>query len=775
MSAKVHRLPAAQHHAILRDVVLADRQFTDANRHDRPRAVILAGQPGAGKGGLARKAKRELMNDVVSIDPDELRDLHPQVKSLRQTHPYTWSLHTQPDARKWAEELLEATVADKKNLIFDTTLGNGKSAAKLIQDLQARGYAVEVRAVAAHWLESELGVDQRFSKQLDQRGYGRHVPEVARDALYGKLPASLDTVHAQTHAPIRLFNREGDVLYDSRLDAHLPSAALEQAREMRLADPSITRRLRDGWREQQDWHRQLPRNQRVAPPTREHLLTERSDGAVVQRLEGEFPRVTEIDHVTRIRPTRIRAGGTLGVAGLALDAYDAVDTVRTAGRLREQGNATAAQAQIERFGSRSLGGWGGAAAGATAGAMLGVESGPGLLVTGALGGVVGAVAGDRIATWLDERRINQQHDALGNTWTFDAQHGWARRLPNDSVLRADPALADRLTHQASRTAIELALGAPPASRDPYTLPAQAQDTRSVVARDWIRRPDTGDWKREVVEQLLEHGLKASHLETARPGRAAQLDAAAQAIIERNAAQTPAAMAEQYRAAHARNGWSQYAPLPDAVTHALHRPGRLVGSDGNLYERSVEGNWVSDGWLNDSQARGNLRNELDATYRAWQRGRQIEIPGHQVSAGGWSTRTADMANAMSTRPLDGGGLGEARHPRHPHHPQHALYQELHARVPQATEERLLQFAAACHKEGMTARTLGRIHASEDHPVLTFTSTSMRNSRVVVDSHIPAPPAEASIQDIEQTNQRIEQVRQQYMSRNAARRQGHGMVI
>ena len=90
----------------------------------------------------------------------------------------------------------------------------------------------------------------------------------------------------------------------------------------------------------------------------------------------------------------------------------------------------------------------------TVGAVAGVESGPGLLVTGAVGGIAGAFAGDKIAEWTDNRRIYNQADSLGNTWTYNPDHpdqGWQRSAPVDStndgvnnpasgVLRAPPAL-----------------------------------------------------------------------------------------------------------------------------------------------------------------------------------------------------------------------------------------------------------------------------------------------------------------------------------------------
>lgn len=158
---------------------------------------------------MGTRAEIELDNNVVTVDPDGLRDYHPGVDSFRRETPYTWSGRTHADASQWADELLDATVSSKKNLIFDTTLSNGQWTSELIKDLQAKGYEVEVRAIASHKLESEHGVDERFSKKLDLDGYGRHVPEGARDAIYGKVPASLDTIHAQTDVPIRIFNREG--------------------------------------------------------------------------------------------------------------------------------------------------------------------------------------------------------------------------------------------------------------------------------------------------------------------------------------------------------------------------------------------------------------------------------------------------------------------------------------------------------------------------------------------------------------------------------------
>jgi predicted ABC-type ATPase len=106
---------------------------TTAQRY--PKAIVLAGQPGAGKGGLARAVEWEFSENIVKIDPDELRDYHPGFKQFRAEEPYTGSNKTHPDASAWAKELREAAIAGQRNVLLDTTLGNADSAIQTIKDL----------------------------------------------------------------------------------------------------------------------------------------------------------------------------------------------------------------------------------------------------------------------------------------------------------------------------------------------------------------------------------------------------------------------------------------------------------------------------------------------------------------------------------------------------------------------------------------------------------------------------------------------------------------
>jgi hypothetical protein len=126
MNASTDQLDSETHARIFEEKIASPRLLQKAS-YEHPKAIILGGQPGSGKGGLARAANNELADTAVTIDPDNLRRFHPSIKEFRSADPYGWSGLTQRDAGQWAEELLHAAADGKKNVIFDTTLSHGQA------------------------------------------------------------------------------------------------------------------------------------------------------------------------------------------------------------------------------------------------------------------------------------------------------------------------------------------------------------------------------------------------------------------------------------------------------------------------------------------------------------------------------------------------------------------------------------------------------------------------------------------------------------------------
>ncbi|WP_183027746.1 zeta toxin family protein [Variovorax sp. UMC13] len=640
-------LDEATHNRIYAEKIFPESGFQETAAQKYPRAIVLAGQPGAGKGGLASAVEKEFTGNVVKLDLDETRKFHRDVEKLRETHPYTWASHTHQDARGWTDKLNHAFVEGRRNIVFDTTLGGADhwiGEMKKMQALPTHPYEVEVRVLATHRLESEHGVHERFARDLDNKGYGRFVPQEVRSSVYDSLPANLDKVHAQLpDARIRIYNREGAELYDSRTSPLKPGAALAQAREARLTDPERTRGLNHKWQKQQAWEQQLPealpRHPKVTPPTAQNVLRENNELKIKTDVQRGATEAAAVDRAVRIEPGIARVHLGLKVAGAAAQIPDAITTGREASRLLDQGNLTGAQSQVMHFAGRGLGMAGGAMAVGSIAAAAGIETGPGAVALGLAGGVIGAVAGDRIMDAADQARIHSQRGSDGNVWKLDPQHpeqGWTR-LPRpgefgpqgpseaagykSQLMHAAPRLADEVNYKASSTAVELALARGPALQDPFQQPPESTGEavlpgRAAANQPWLRDPQSHAWTRQTFEPAtpLTHGMPVQRTVTASPEQALQLDRAAQAAIAHNIAQGPRAIAARYQNAYDQHGWKQHGPVPAAVLDAAQTPpDQLPASDGHTYTRGKDGQWTTPGSLyGTNTAQGPVRDELEAT-------------------------------------------------------------------------------------------------------------------------------------------------------------------
>ena len=766
MSTPEVRLEPAVHQKIFSAEILSESGIHEVSTQAHPKVIILAGQPGSGKGSLADAAQREFRGDVVTIDPDELRKFHPDTSRFRTEHPYTWSTDTHPDASQLASELREAAVAERKNLIIDTTLGNGDSAVSMIKDLQAKGYDVEVRAMATHRLESELGVDERFSQSLDKHGYARYVPGEVRAHVYGALPSSLDQVGAQTTAPIRIYDREGRELYDSRSDGRSAGQALSEAREGRLTDVRRTHELRDGYREQLAWHRDLPgalpEHPKVAPEAKGPLLEQHARLGVEQGLIQEAP-ASELAYRAAAAQARGAAFRTLGAVGVAAAAYDTAETINHSAELLHQGNVTGAQSGLLHLGSRTVGMVAGAEALGSLGALAGIESGPGLLVTGAIGGVAGAFGGEKLMDAVDQYRVYHQTDPTGLPWRYDPAHpdqGWVTDLPPlpgaTQLPVADTALQNRLDYQASSKLAELRMATPGRLADPYEQPVGSGDPERLQTSAWLRDAQTHTWTRSVITDVVGR-VPVYCTETASAVRAGELDQAAKQTVIENRMNSPQGVAAAYLGMYEERGWDRVGKFPESVSANLRKIDRTVmASDGHTYTHDADGQWRTPGMLyGRNAAEGNVRNELDATQRAESGG-----PSAAVSHG-----NAKSEHATPQLPAR---LDDPAHPDHAFFQQtrqhvHALDHSLGRTPDQHSDQIASALTVQARADGL--QRIDRIALSEDGHKLWAVQTfpgmgiGLNDLRTKVSTETSNTPMEQSGAQWPQVMQQLQETQQQ----------------
>lgn len=131
---------------------------------------------------------------------------------------------------------------------------------------------------------------------------------------------------------------------------------------------------------------------------------------------------------------------------------------------------------------------------------------------------------------------------------------------------------------------------------------------------------------------------------------------------------------------------------------------------------------------------------DASYRE-ARAQQGEMDRRFATAP--DQVAAPMVAAWSER-----SFHERQDPRHPESPNHDLYGELKRRIPDASEDRLLQFTAACHENRITANNMVEARLDEARGTLTFIGSGPLTTPAQIDLKNAPPRPEEAIEHIQQ---------------------------
>lgn len=206
------RLSPSAHEAIRQGI--RDDYLELSQPRDKPRAILIAAQPGAGKGRLAVQAEAELEGGSVLIDPDKLRDRHPFHRDYLREDDKTAADRVHPDASQWAKELRQDAIEGRRNIIIDGTLNDVDKTRELLGQLRAAGYETEVRALAVNERESLQGVHARYEDAKAQGRPARWVPEDVWDEAYRGMPVALGHVERNGWADkVSVARRDGTVIY----------------------------------------------------------------------------------------------------------------------------------------------------------------------------------------------------------------------------------------------------------------------------------------------------------------------------------------------------------------------------------------------------------------------------------------------------------------------------------------------------------------------------------------------------------------------------------
>ena len=210
------RLSPEDHDAIFDDIALFALSTTKPVNH--PTAVLLGGQPGAGKAGLSSKALDEFGGNTIKVDADELRKHHPQYLQLMRQNDRLAADRTHPDAGAWSVKLTNLAIKNRRNLLIDGTMRDPDSLARLCSRLHTAGYRVEARVLAVDPLVSRMSIHMRYELQREANGFGRWSNRDKHDQAYAGLPVTVERLESDNLVhTLQVFSRNGTELYARRL------------------------------------------------------------------------------------------------------------------------------------------------------------------------------------------------------------------------------------------------------------------------------------------------------------------------------------------------------------------------------------------------------------------------------------------------------------------------------------------------------------------------------------------------------------------------------
>lgn len=181
-------------------------------------AVILGGQPGAGKTGLLHQAQKQLEQRGATwvINGDDFYAYHPKYSQLQKEHGTEAPRMVKDDARAWATMTFDAARERGVNIVLESTMRQPDSVVEQLKELRQSGYAVQARVLAVKEQESWQGNHARHELIAQQGGYPRLTSKATHDAAVSGVVKTVATIESKKLTDsVTVHRRDGSVIHDS--------------------------------------------------------------------------------------------------------------------------------------------------------------------------------------------------------------------------------------------------------------------------------------------------------------------------------------------------------------------------------------------------------------------------------------------------------------------------------------------------------------------------------------------------------------------------------
>ena len=194
---------------------------------ENPTAILLAGQPGAGKTQLSAYFFRQSQNTSILINGDDYRRYHPNYRAIFKQYPEELVSLTSKFSAAFTEKMIENLSDAHRNLIVEGTGRTTEVPIHTAKLLIAKGYQVHMAAIAVRPELSLLSTLHRFGSMNEMGTVPRPTAVLAHDTVVQNLPHNLDMLYqSNLFAEMQIIDRRERTVWCSTHAESMPSEAL---------------------------------------------------------------------------------------------------------------------------------------------------------------------------------------------------------------------------------------------------------------------------------------------------------------------------------------------------------------------------------------------------------------------------------------------------------------------------------------------------------------------------------------------------------------------
>ena len=195
----------------------------DLTPQENPLAFILGGQPASGKSKLAKEFTSTFSNNnILFVNGDIYREFHPNRQELIN-NPLSYSKETQIFSNVFTENLIREAIENKYNIMVEGTMRNPQVPFNTAKIFKENGYRVEVLAISAPAIFTELDLYNRYQEEINFQGWGRLAEIESHNSAVNGILESLDLLYREKAV-------DKIHIYSYQAEKHIETFSLESSK-----------------------------------------------------------------------------------------------------------------------------------------------------------------------------------------------------------------------------------------------------------------------------------------------------------------------------------------------------------------------------------------------------------------------------------------------------------------------------------------------------------------------------------------------------------------